>query len=165
MCVFSFAKENRMMVMRKILDKYPQKEDQLIEILLEYQVEKEDHYISKEDIVDIASYLHIPESKVCSVLSFYSFFSDHPRGKHIIQVCKDVPCYISSQVDILKVIEKELGIRIGETTENKQFTLENTSCLGCCDKSPAMRINDRIYTHLTADKVKAILSEYRVLKS
>jgi len=150
------------MLLKEVLQKYPKKEDQLIEILLDYQAEKSNHYISKEEIVEIASYLSIPESKVCSVLSFYTFFSDKPRGKHIIQVCKDVPCYVSSDVDVLKTIEKELGIRVNETTPNGQFTLEFTSCLGCCEAGPAMRINDKTYTHLTADKIKAILSEYRV---
>jgi len=150
------------MLLKEVLQKYPKKEDQLIEILLDYQAEKNNHYISKEEIVEIAAYLSIPESKVCSVLSFYTFFSNKPRGKHIIQVCKDIPCYVSSYVDVLKTIEKELGIRVNETTQNGQFTLEFTSCLGCCEAGPTMRINDKIYTHLTTDKIKAILSEYRV---
>src|SRR3989339_394638 len=150
------------MVLKDVLQKYAKTEDQLIEILLDYQMVKSNHYISKEEIIEIASYLSIPESKVCSVLSFYTFFSDKPRGKHIIQVCKDVPCYVSSDINGLKIIERELGIRVNETTPNQQFTLEYTSCLGCCEVGPAMRINDKIYTHLTADKIKAILSEYRV---
>lgn len=150
------------MLLKEVLQKYPKTEDQLIEILLDYQTVKSNHYISKEEIVEIATYLSIPESKVCSVLSFYTFFSDKPRGKHIIQVCKDVPCYVSSDFDVLKTIEKELGIRVNETTPNQQFTLEFTSCLGCCEAGPVMRINDKLYTHLTADKIKAILSEYKV---
>ena len=150
------------MVLKDVLQKYAKTEDQLIEILLDYQMVKSNHYISKEEIIEIASYLSIPESKVCSVLSFYTFFSDKPRGKHIIQVCKDVPCYVSSDINVLKIIERELGIRVNETTPNQQFTLEYTSCLGCCEVGPTMRINDKIYTHLTADKIKAILSEYRV---
>ncbi|HBG33232.1 MAG TPA: NADH-quinone oxidoreductase subunit E [Acholeplasmataceae bacterium] len=150
------------MVLKDVLQKYAKTEDQLIEILLDYQNVKSNHYITKEEIIEIASYLSIPESKVCSVLSFYTFFSDKPRGKHIIQVCKDVPCYVSSDINVLKIIERELGIRVNETTPNQQFTLEYTSCLGCCEAGPAMRINDKIYTHLTADKIKAILSEYRV---
>ncbi|BCR35913.1 NADH-quinone oxidoreductase subunit NuoE family protein [Mariniplasma anaerobium] len=149
-------------MLKELLEKYEKKEDLLLEILLECQVVKSDHFISKDDIKEIADYLSIPESKVCSVLSFYTFFSDKPRGKYIIQVCKDIPCYISSDVNVLNIIEKELGIRVNETTSNKQFTLEYTSCLGCCEAGPVMRINDKIYTHLTADKIKAILSEYRV---
>jgi NADH-quinone oxidoreductase subunit E len=149
-------------MLKEVLQKYSKQDDQLLEILLECQAVKSDHFISKEDITEIANYLGIPESKICSVLSFYTFFSDKPRGKYIIQVCKDIPCYISSEVDVLKIIEKELGIRVNETTTNKQFTLEFSSCLGCCEVGPAMRINDKIYSHLTTDKVKAILSEYRV---
>ncbi|MFA6627529.1 MAG: NAD(P)H-dependent oxidoreductase subunit E [Bacilli bacterium] len=150
------------MLLEDVLKKYPREENQLIEILLEYQTVKSSHYISKDEVMMIAHYLNIPDSKVGSVLSFYTFFSNKPRGKHIIQVCKDVPCYVCSNVDVLKIIEKELGIRVNETTTNQQFTLEYTSCLGCCDAGPAMRIDDKIFTHLTADKIKAILSEYRV---
>ncbi len=150
------------MLLKDLLEKYPKKEDQLIEVLLAYQNEKNDHYISKEEITEIATYLGVPESKVCSVLSFYTFFSDKPRGKHIIQVCKDVPCYVASDFDVVKTLEKELGIRVNETTKNGQFTLELTSCLGCCESAPVMRIDDKIYTHLSADKIKAILSEYKV---
>ncbi|MBU1141120.1 MAG: NAD(P)H-dependent oxidoreductase subunit E, partial [Firmicutes bacterium] len=86
------------MLLKEMLQKYPKTEDQLLEILLEYQTSKSNHYISKEEIIEIANYLGVAESKVCSVLSFYTFFSDKPRGKHIIQVCKDVPCYVSSEV-------------------------------------------------------------------
>ena len=93
-------------MLKEVLQKYAKHEDQLLEILLECQMIKSDHFISKEDITEIAKYLSIPESKVCSVLSFYTFFSDKPRGKYIIQVCKDIPCYISSDVDILRIIEQ-----------------------------------------------------------
>ncbi|MBU1144865.1 MAG: NAD(P)H-dependent oxidoreductase subunit E [Firmicutes bacterium] len=150
------------MLLKEILKKYPKTEDQLIEILLDFQSTKNDHYISNEEIAEIAEYLNVPESKVCSVMSFYTFFSTVPRGKHIIQVCKDVPCYVASDINVLKIIEKELGIRVNETTSNQQFTLEYTSCIGCCDAAPAMRIDDKTYTNLTANKIKAILSEYRV---
>lgn len=149
------------MLLDMILKKYPKKEEYLIEILLEFQDAKSTHFITEEEIKEIATYLQISEAKVCSVISFYTFFRTEQKGRHIIQVCCCVPCHVSSDVNVLKVLEKELGIEVGETTENKKFTLEKTSCLGLCDKSPVMRIDNKSYTNLTANKIKAILAEYR----
>ncbi|MBU0996987.1 MAG: NAD(P)H-dependent oxidoreductase subunit E [Firmicutes bacterium] len=150
------------MLLDMILNKYPAQEDSLIEILLEFQDAKSSHFISEAEVKQIASYLQISEAKVCSVISFYTFFRTEQKGQHIIQVCRGVPCHVTADINIVKIIEKELGIKVDETTENKKFTLEYTSCLGLCDKAPVMRIDDKIYTNLTENKIKAILAEYRV---
>lgn len=150
------------MLLEKILEKYPKQEDSLIEILLEFQDAKNNHFISEEEVKQIASYLNVSEAKVCSVISFYTFFRTEQKGKHIIQVCGGVPCHVSSDINIVKIIENELAIKVGEVSDNHQFYLEYTSCLGLCDQAPAMRIDDKIYTNLTIDKIKAILAEYRV---
>ncbi len=149
------------MSLKTILEKYPQSETYLIEILLEYQISKNEHFISEEEIKTIAQHLSITESKVCSVISFYTLFSQVPRGRYIIRVCRDVPCFLNSQTTILNSLEAILGIHVGETTENKLFTLEYTSCLGCCNKAPAMLINGTTYTNLTENKVKTIISDYK----
>ena len=94
-------------------------------------------------------------------MSFYTLLSTAPRGQYIIQVCKDVPCYLNDDFNVLKTIEEELGITLGKTTKDKLFTLEQTACIGCCDQAPAMRINHDIHTNLTRDKVLAILDSYR----
>jgi len=154
-------RKEHIMLLEKILEKYPQTEDYLIEVLVEYQAAKHDHYITNQDILKLSEHFNITESKICSVLSFYTFFSNKPRGRYIIQVCKDVPCYINGSTNIIKTLEHELGIKMGETTPNQLFTLEYTSCLGCCDNPPAMRIDGKTLTHLTSDKIKAILAEYR----
>jgi len=148
-------------MLEEILKKYPQHEDSLIEILLEYQNKKTKRFITEEEIAQISNYLGVTESKVCSVVSFYTFFSTEPRGKHIIQICKDVPCYVNGSGNVLKTLEQLLNIRIGETTKDEKFTLEYTSCLGNCDGAPAMRIDGKTFTNLNPNKVKAIISEYR----
>jgi NADH-quinone oxidoreductase subunit E len=150
------------MLLDMILKKYPAQEDSLIEILLEFQNAKSSHYISEAEINQIALYLNISEAKVCSVISFYTFFRTEQKGQHIIQVCRGVPCHVVAGINVLKVIEKELGIKIDETTADKKFSLEYTSCLGLCDKGPVMRVNDKVYTNLTENKIRAILTEYMV---
>lgn len=149
------------MPLREILAKYPKEPDRLIEILLELQAEKDRTFVSEEEARDIARHLGVTESRVCAVLSFYSFFAQAPRGKHVIRVCKDVPCHVVDDFDVLRTIEELLGVKAGQTTPNHKFTIETSSCLGCCDKGPAMRIDGDLYTGLTAAKVREILADIR----
>jgi len=146
-------------VLEKVLNTYPRKPEYLIEILLDLQKESLNHTFTDEELSAVADYLNIPPSRVSSVISFYSFFSMKPKGKYLIQVCKDVPCYLNDSFNLFSLLKKELGIEIGETSKDERFTLETSSCLGCCDISPVIRINDKVYGNLTANKVKIILSE------
>jgi len=146
-------------VLEKVLSAYPKKPEYLIEILLDLQKESPNHTFTDEELSAVADYLNIPPSRVSSVISFYSFFSMKPKGKYVIQVCKDVPCYLNDSFNLFALLKKELGIEIGETSKDERFTLETSSCLGCCDISPVIRINDKVYGNLTANKVKIILSE------
>jgi len=150
------------MELKEVLQKYPKSDDYLIEILMDYQQYKTHHELTENELKTIANYLNIKESKVSSVVTFYSLFSLKPKGQYVIQVCHDVPCHVNNQPSILSTLEKLLGIGIGETTDDKMFTLEYTSCLGACDKAPVMRIGEKTFTHLTPDKTKAIIAEHRV---
>ena len=147
------------MELSNILAKYSKKEENLIEILLEFQSTINTNFISEEDLVLIANYLNISESKVCSVMSFYTLLSTTPRGKYIVQVYNNVSCHLSDDFNVLKTIETKLGIKVNETTKNKKFTLEFTSCIGCCDEAPAIRIDNEVYTNLTKEKIENIFSE------
>ncbi|MFW6319762.1 MAG: NAD(P)H-dependent oxidoreductase subunit E [Bacillota bacterium] len=149
------------MNLSEVLDKFPKRQDYLIEILLTYQKTKQSHHFTENELKDIAAHLDIPESQVCSVVSFYSFFSTVPRGKYIIQICHDIPCHLNDDFNVLDTLKDLLGIALGETTNDALFTLEHTSCLGQCDKSPAIRINDKVYGNLTRNKLKAIIAEYK----
>ena len=149
------------MELDNILAKYSKREDQLIEILLDYQASKDTNFISEKEIVYIANYLNITQSKVCSVMSFYTLLSTNPRGRHIIQVCTDVSCFVCDEINTLKILEHELMIKVNETTKDRMFTLEFTSCIGCCNEAPAMRVNDQTYTNLTEEKIIEILSDWR----
>lgn len=146
---------------KEILKKYPKEEEYLIEILLEFQASKKNHYISSEDVSVISKYLNIPESQVCSVISFYTMLSMSPKGKYVIQVCHDVPCFVNSANNIYDKLVEELGVEDGETTEDKLFTLEITECLGRCNESPVMRVNDKVFVNLTPAKVEKIINDLR----
>jgi len=147
------------MILAEVLKRFPKKKEYLIEILLEYQKQKETHHFEEHELRDIANYLEIPESRVCGVVGFYTFFSTKPRGKYIIQICRDLPCQLNDRFDLLSSVQELLGIKIGETTKDGLFTLEHTSCLGYCDKSPVIRVNNKIHGNLSLNKLKAIIAE------
>jgi NADH-quinone oxidoreductase subunit E len=150
-----------MMLLKEILSKYPQDSEYLIEILLEYQTSKKNHYISPEDVERISKHLDIPESQICSVISFYTLLSMEPKGRYVVQVCHDVPCFVNDTTSIYEKLVELLGVEDGQTTEDHLFTLEITECLGCCNVAPAMRVNEKVYTSLTPAKVEKIIKELR----
>ncbi len=149
------------MELEKVLERFPKEQTYLIEILLDYQKSKPTQHLTENELKEVANYLDVPESHVFSVVSFYSFFSMEPRGKYIIQYCRDVPCHISDLINVKETLETLLDIKTGETTEDQLFTLEYSSCLGQCDGAPAIRINDKIYRNLTKNKLQMVLAEYR----
>ena len=149
------------MQVKEALSKYGSTPDKLIGAMLAYQRSTPCNYLTEEDIREFASETGLPVSRVHSVASFYSLLSTKPRGKYIIQVCYDVPCYVNGSLDVVKDLEKKLRTNMGNTTDDGLFTLEFSSCLGCCDKAPAMQIGDKLYGNLTSEKITEILSAYR----
>jgi NADH-quinone oxidoreductase subunit E len=144
-----------------LIEQYDRQPENLIHILLDYQQSKDSNCISEDEVKLIAREMKISESRVYSVLTFYSLFSIKPRGKFIIQVCTDVPCYVNGSTDIIRILEDSLMIKMGEMTPDGIFSLEYTSCIGCCDRSPAIRIGQAVYGNLTAPDLARILAGYR----
>jgi NADH:ubiquinone oxidoreductase subunit E len=147
----------------ELIQKHGKAPEKLLSILLEFQKSNGNNSLSDDNIRAVAGAMGLPVSRVCSVVEFYSLLSRKKRGKHIIQMCGDVPCYINGSVNLKEALEKELGIAFGETTDDGLFTLEYTSCLGYCEQSPAMRIDEDMYGRVTPDALPAILEKYRSL--
>lgn len=144
---------------KDIVFKYGHERMYLLPVLQEYYTKS--HYISDEAIIMIAKHFDIAAAEVYGVASFYSFLSTVPLGKYVIRVCKTIVCDISNSKGIVKTLENILKIKMGETTHNKVFSLLYTNCLGWCHKGPAMLINDTVYTELTPDKVREIITHYK----
>ncbi|NLP48510.1 MAG: NADH-quinone oxidoreductase subunit NuoE [Clostridiales bacterium] len=108
----------------------------------------------------IADSLDIPVSEVAGVVSFYSFFSPTPRGKHTIRVCMGTACYVRGGKKIVESLEKTLNVELGGTTEDGKFTFEIARCIGACGLAPAIMIDDEVYKQVTPSKINAILAEY-----
>jgi len=117
-------------------------------------------YVSPKFMADTADSINLSISEVYGVSTFYSFISTRPLGKNVIRICKSVPCFLQGSETILKSIEGAIGIKPGETTRDKKFSLELTNCIGACDQAPAMLVNSDVHGHLTPDKIARILKQY-----
>jgi len=108
----------------------------------------------------IAKNIGIPLSEVSGVVSFYSFFSTVPRGKHTIRVCLGTACYVRGGKRVVEYLQQKLGIDLGETTQDGLFTLEVARCIGACGLAPAMLIDDTVFRKVSVNKLDKILSDY-----
>jgi len=151
---------NQLQIMA-IIEAHGKTTEGLLSMLLDIQTASGENYVHEQWAKLVAEQLGLPYSKVYDVLTFYSMFSTQPRGKYVIEVCKSTPCHVSKSDLIIKIIEKELGINIGNTTEDKLFTLLYTSCVGACDIGPVMKIGEDVYGNLTADKITDLIHAYR----
>lgn len=120
-------------------------------------------YLDKSVMDEIATQMNIPTAHIWGVATFYHYFNLKPRGKYNIAVCLGTACYIKGAHDILDTIKDELKISIGQTTEDKIFTLQEARCLGACGIAPVIMIEDKIYGSLTPKKVSDLLKSYRKL--
>ena len=152
------------MTREEILKQYEPSSGNLLSILHDLQDSKEEHYLNEEDLKAAADYLNISYSMVHGVATFYTMYSLKPRGKKIVRVCQSAPCHLMGSTDISKELMKLLGIKFGETTPCKTFTLEMTSCLGVCGVAPAMMVDDRVYGNLTLERLKEIIEDERRAK-
>jgi NADH:ubiquinone oxidoreductase subunit E len=108
----------------------------------------------------IAQEMDLPFSRVSGVVSFYSFFSTQPKGKYTISVCLGTACYVRGAKKVLERIKEVIGIDVGETSEDKIFTLQVMRCIGACGLAPAIMINETVYKQLNPSKVETILKSY-----
>ena len=143
---------------KELSEKYGKRRENLLPIL--QGIVEQDHYLTNEAMVQVAKELDISAAEVYGTASFYSFLDTEARGQYVIRVFKTISCDMKGKNSIIKTIEDILIIKVGETTQNKMFSLLETNCLGWCHKAPAMLINDEPYTELTPTLVKEILGDY-----
>ncbi len=118
-------------------------------------------YLPKEIMVELAKSLDISVGDVYGVATFYSFLSTKPQGRYVIRICKSLPCFLRNCQTIIKTVEAEIGIKLGETTPDGKFSFQLTNCIGVCDKAPAMMINNDVYVDLTPRKISQSLKAYK----
>jgi NADH:ubiquinone oxidoreductase subunit E len=117
-------------------------------------------YLPREVLIHISSRLNIPMSQVTGVVSFYSWFTTIPRGRHVVRVCLGTACYVRGGQEVLSAMKHVLGINVGETTADRTFSLEVGRCFGSCGLAPVVLIDDETHQRVKPSKVKELLAPY-----
>lgn len=150
--------ETTLKKVNEIIERYPTTKGAMLPVL--NLVQEEMGYLSDDALLYVADLLKVTPAEMRGFATFYSMYHGRPVGENIIYVCTNVSCTILGAEPILDHISKELGIGVGETTKDNKFTLSTLECLGACDMSPAMMINEDLYGNLTPQKVDEILEKY-----
>ena len=141
------------------IDEWKSKPGNLIMVL--HQVQQTYGYIPRNIAIEISERLSVPLAKIYGVVTFYNFFKLEKAVKYKIQVCLGTACYIRGGDDLLKTLEKELGIGLNSTTPDGMFSIEAVRCLGCCGLAPVIVVNGNVHGRLTSKDVPAIIEQYR----
>jgi NADH-quinone oxidoreductase subunit E len=141
----------------EILAAYKGEKAELIPIL--QQVQQAFGYLPEEALSQIANFVGMPESTVYGTATFYAQFKLIPTGRNIIRVCRGTACHVRGGARILKEVEKQLGIKSGESTPDLEYCLETVACIGACALAPTMTISNDTYGKMTTKKVTEILGK------
>ena len=144
---------------KEICAKYGNDRTRMMDVVAE--VQKQFQCVSNEAMGVIARELNAHKVEVRSVVTFYAFFSDQPKGRIVVRVCNDIVDKMQGVDAVAKVFVDELGIDFGQTTEDGKFSLEYTPCIGMCDQAPAVLINEVVCTELSADKALEIIAQLK----
>jgi NADH:ubiquinone oxidoreductase subunit E len=142
-----------------IAERYHKEPHQLMRIMLDIQ-KVASNSIPRDVAIVVSRVTGIPEAKLYGFISFYAMISPKPRGKYVVRMCESAPCHITGAVAVMESIIKTLGIQPGETSSDGRFTLEYCQCLGVCESSPAILVNDIVYKNLTPGRAAALMEDY-----
>ena len=145
----------------EIIGRYKPEKANLLLILHELQNSNPEHYVSKEDIIEVSRYLNLTYSSVYGVVTYYSMFSRRPRGKYLIRVCDSPVCDMDNSENIIDELKRILQLETGDTSSDRLFTLEITGCIGRCAESPCMIVNEKFFGNLTPESLNEIIENYK----
>ncbi|MFV0502358.1 MAG: NAD(P)H-dependent oxidoreductase subunit E [Lachnospirales bacterium] len=142
----------------EIASKYKGQKDRLMDVII--QVQKICPSLSEDVAAVIAREMELTQNHVYSFVTFYQYLSVKPTGKYIIRMCNSAPCHVRGAKEVINTIKEFLKIDIGETTKDGMFTIELCPCIGHCQVSPSIMINDKTYGDLDEEKVIKVLKRY-----
>jgi NADH-quinone oxidoreductase subunit E len=148
-------REAEKLAIEKAAAEFPRRRSALIPALRIVQESR--GWVDREAMRDIASAFELHPMEVEEVATFYTMINTRPVGKHLIQVCRSISCFIMGSNPLIRHLEDKLGITVGETTRDGKFTLIAVECLGSCGTAPVMQVNEDYHENLTPEKVDEIL--------
>ena len=147
--------------LKAFIEEWKEKPGNLIMVL--HQVQQTYGYIPREVAIEVSELLNVPLAKIYGVVTFYNFFKLQKAGKYIIQVCLGTACYLRGGDDLMKTLERELGIGVNGTTPDGLFSVEAVRCLGCCGLAPVIVVNGEVHGKLETKSIAGIIEKYRKL--
>ena len=147
--------------LKAFIEEWKEKPGNLIMVL--HQVQQTYGYIPREVAIEVSQLLNVPLAKIYGVVTFYNFFKLQKAGKYIIQVCLGTACYLRGGDDLMKTLERELGIGVNGTTADGLFSIEAVRCLGCCGLAPVIVVNGEVHGKLETKSIPGIIEKYRKL--
>ena len=143
---------------KSILAKYNYKKELLISILQDIQTEY--YYLPEEALEQVSKALEIPTSRIYSVATFFKAFSLEPRGRHLVNICVGTACHVRGAVRVLEGIKRETGLEPGETDDDRRYSLETVSCVGCCALGPVMVVDGEYHGKLSTAQAVEVVRSY-----
>jgi len=141
------------------IDQLETKDGALIETL--HKAQALFGYLPRDVQLYIARKLGIPGAEVFGVVSFYSYFTTKPRGKHTISVCMGTACFVRGADTIIEYFKEKLNIESNEITEDGLFTLKDVRCIGACGLAPVVMVDDKVFGRVKVDEIDEIIQTYR----
>jgi len=143
----------------EIVDRHGCKREHLIAILLDCQ--EEYRYLPREVLEELSARIDTPLTSVLRVATFFRAFSLKPMGRHQVHVCMGTACNIQGAPRLLEALERELGIKKGDTSADLEFSLDTVNCVGCCGLAPVVTIGKDVHGKLKQASIQRILKKYR----
>ncbi|MDO4176679.1 MAG: NAD(P)H-dependent oxidoreductase subunit E [Bacillota bacterium] len=162
-CTNMIGTQEQFDALNAVIAKYKGTRGALIPVL--HEAQEIYGYLPLEVQREIAEQLEIPLAEVYGVVSFYAQFSINPKGKYRVNVCMGTACYVKGANDILDEFKHELGIDVGDCTEDGLFSLDACRCIGACGLAPVVTVNDEVFGKLTADDVEGIVEKFKALEA
>ncbi len=156
--VDTMDEQDKFALLTQVIEEYERKPSNLIQVL--HYAQSIFGFVGADVQRVIAQKMDLPLAKITGVLTFYSFFSTAPRGRHIISVCLGTACFIRGGQPILDHLKEILGIDVGETTEDQRFSLEIRRCIGACGMGPSLIIDEQVFKRLNVSGIEQILDEF-----
>jgi len=147
---------------RRVLEGVACNKGNLIPIL--QRIQEELGYVPRDAMEEVAGYLNLPAVDIYGVVTFYNQFRLTPPGKHQVKVCMGTACHMKGGNIILEAWERRLKIKVGETTEDREFSLERVACVGCCTMAPVALVDETVHGRFTPTKVDGLLFSYQLAK-
>ena len=141
----------------KLRERFPEGFESSLVLPCVRRIQEDRGYVADSDIEELAAYLGVPQIQIEEVLSFYTQFRRKPIGRWHLQFCHNVSCSMNGAENVLAHVERQLGIKPGQTTPDGRYTLSTVECLGSCGTAPMMMVNDGYHENLTLTKLDELL--------